>query len=53
MDCGNQLLRDIDIRFYPRPMAKGKALYQVLGDGVFQAWPAGSLNEILHTVLCR
>ena len=52
MDCTNHQLRDIAIRFYRKPMAKGKVVFQQLGSGTFQSWPEGSLNEILHEVLC-
>ena len=52
MDCTHHQLRDIAIRFYRKPMAKGKVVFQELGSGTFQSWPEGSLNEILHEVIC-
>ena len=53
MDCTNHQLRDIAIRFHRKPMAKGKVVFQEMGSGTFQAWPEGSLNEILHEVICQ
>ncbi len=41
------------IRFHRKPMAKGKVVFQDTGSGTFQSWPAGSLNEILHKVVCQ
>ena len=52
MDCTNHQLRDIAIRFHRKPMAKGKVVFQEMGSGTFQSWPEGSLNEILHEVVC-
>ena len=52
MDCTHHQLRDIAIRFHRKPMAKGKVVFQELGSGTFQSWPEGSLNEILHEVIC-
>ena len=53
MDCTNHQLRDIAIRFHMKPMAKGKVVFQEMGSGTFQSWPEGSLNEILHQVICQ
>jgi hypothetical protein len=53
MDCGKHQLRDIAIQFHRQSMGKGKVVFQQLGSGSFQSWPAGSLNEILHEVLCQ
>ena len=53
MDCTHHQLRDIAIRFHRKPMAKGKVVFQEMGSGTFQSWPEGSLNEILHEVICQ
>ena len=52
MDCENHQLRDIAIRFYRKPIAKGKVVFKEMGSGTFQSWLEGSLNEILHEVIC-
>lgn len=53
MDCDKHQLRDIAIQFHRQSMGKGKVVFQQAGSGSFQSWPAGSLNEILHEVLCQ
>jgi len=53
MDCVNNQLRDIDMRFHPKPMGQGKVAYQEMGSGEFQSWPPGSVNERLHDILCQ
>ena len=53
MDCGKHQLRDIALQFHRRSMGKGKVVFQQMGTDSFQSWPAGSLNEILHEVLCQ
>ena len=53
MDCTHHQLRDIAIRFHRKPMGKGKVVFQEMGSGTFQSWPEGSLNEILHEVICQ
>ena len=53
MDCAHHQLRDIAIRFHRKPMGKGKVVLQELDSGTFQSWPEGSLNEILHEVICQ
>ena len=53
MDCKNHQLRDISIQFYRQPMGKGRLIFQAMGTGGFQSWPPGSLNEILHELICK
>ena len=53
MDCKNHQLRDIGIQFYRQPMGKGRLIFQAMGTGGFQSWPPGSLNEILHELICK
>ena len=53
MDCGKHQLRDIALQFHRQSMGKGKVVFQQMGTDSFQSWPAGSLNEILHEVLCQ
>jgi hypothetical protein len=53
MDCGKHQLRDIDIRFHRQSMGKGRVVFEQMGSGSYQSWPAGSLIEILHEVLCQ
>jgi hypothetical protein len=52
MDCENHQLRDISMKFFRKPMGKGKVVFQEMGTGNFQSWPEGSLNEMLHEVVC-
>ena len=53
LDCANHQLRDISMKFFRKPMGKGKVVYQEMGTGRFQSWPEGSLNERLHERVCQ
>jgi hypothetical protein len=52
MDCEDHQLRDISMKFFRKPMGKGKVVFQEMGTGNFQSWPDGSLNAMLHEVVC-
>ncbi len=53
LDCRHRQLREIFINFHQQPMGKGRVVHTERGQGNFIAWPPGSVNELLYSVVCQ
>jgi hypothetical protein len=53
MDCHNKQLREVFMNFHKQAMGRGRVVHTERGQGDFNTWPPGSLNAILHEVVCE